>query len=84
MSKGKSVVKKIEFKSAGFAAVLKSQAAAAWTASHGQRIAAAAGDGFEARTSVGASRARTVVITATRDAIRAEASDKMLTSAIGG
>ena len=83
MPRGRAKVTKVEFKSAGFAAILKSQAAAAWTAEHGRRIADAAGEGFDVRTSIGANRARTVVITDTPEAMRAEAEDKVLTSAIG-
>ena len=74
---------KIEFNQAGFAALAKGAAVLADLTRRGEAIAAAAGDGFEARPSIGRTRARVVVITATPEAMIAEASDKALTSAIG-
>lgn len=46
------------------------------------RIAEAAGDGFEASSTVGTTRARASVITATREAIAAEATNHVLLSAL--
>lgn len=74
---------KLEFNQAGFAALAKGGAVLADLTARGEAIAAAAGDGFEARPSIGATRARVVVITASREAMEAEATDKALTSAIG-
>ncbi len=79
---GRTVVK-IEFKQAVFAALAKGAAILADLTRRGEAIAVAAGDGFEARPSIGRTRARVVVITTTPEAMIAEASDKALTSAIG-
>jgi hypothetical protein len=46
------------------------------------RIAAAAGDGFEARTSTGRTRARAVVITTDDVSRRAQAEDRALSKAL--
>ena len=83
MAKPSGRITKVEFKSAGFAAILKSKAALEWTLNHGNALVAELPEGFEARGSIGANRARTVVITATPDAMRSEAEDKVLTEAIG-
>lgn len=79
---GKTKVK-IVFKSEGFRALATSAEAQAMVDSHAQRIADAAGDGFEVRSSPGRGRARAAVITATQEAMAAEATDKALTEAIG-
>lgn len=82
-------LQRLEFKSAGFRAILRSQGAVALTAQHGKEIAGRAqagsgASGFEVRSSVGANRARTAVITTTREAMAAEAETKALTRALGG
>ena len=46
-------------------------------------IASAAGEGYEADSAVGRTRARASVRTATPEAVRAESRDKTLTRAIG-
>lgn len=79
----KSVVTKIEFHSAGFRALLRSQAVMADLARRGAAIAAAAGPGVGIEAKVGSNRARVTVATETRAAAEAEATDKTLTSAIG-
>jgi hypothetical protein len=73
---------RIEVNSAGIQALLKSEEVQALLEAKGQRIAAAAGDGFEVSSRIGATRARASVITATRAARKAEAVDRALTSAI--
>ncbi|MDO5676509.1 MAG: hypothetical protein Q4G35_03260 [Propionibacteriaceae bacterium] len=77
-------IKRVEFNSAGFRAVLRSSGALGLTASMARKIAGRAGDGFEARSSMGNNRARSVVIATTREAMVAEAEDKALTRALGG
>ena len=49
----------------------------------GNRIAAAAGEGFEVDARVGANRARVTVRTATFEARHAEAKNRTLTKALG-
>jgi hypothetical protein len=78
-----SKITRLVFNSAGFAALLRSQAVVADLARRGEAIAAAAGPGVGARASVGSNRARVVVMTETDEAKQAEAADKTLTSAIG-
>ncbi|AYN57487.1 hypothetical protein PBI_KEPLER_11 [Arthrobacter phage Kepler] len=78
-----SKVTRIVFKSAGFRAILRSQAVVADLARRGEAIAAAAGEGVGVRTGVGANRARVTVATETREAAKSEAVDKTLTRAIG-
>jgi hypothetical protein len=73
---------RIEVNSAGIQAILKSEEVQALLEAKAQRIAAAAGDGFEVSSRIGATRARASVITATRAARKAEAVDRVLTSAI--
>lgn len=82
-SEGMSKVTRLVFNSAGFRAILRSQAVAADLARRGEAIAAAAGPGVGSRVSVGANRARVTVMTETHEARQAEAADKTLTSAIG-
>lgn len=77
------VVTRIEFHSAGFRAVLRSPEVLADLSRRGQAIAEAAGDGVGIQASVGANRARVTVATETREAAEAEATDKVLTSALG-
>ena len=78
-----SKVTRVVFKSKGFREILRSPAVVADLARRGAAIAAAAGEGVGSRTSVGANRARVTVATETREAARAEATDKTLTRAIG-
>ncbi len=73
---------RIEVNSAGIGALLKSGEVEAMLLAKAERIAAAAGEGFEASSRVGKTRARASVITATRAAKLAEAEDRALTSAI--
>ena len=76
-------VQRLEFHSEAFRALLQSPAVIAALEERGQRIAAAAGDGFGVRVSVGRNRARVVVMAESREAKIAEAEHKALTSAIG-
>lgn len=62
--------------------IRQSQGVLADMAARAERIAALAGPGMEAGASVGATRARASVITATYEAMRAEASSRALTRAI--
>lgn len=62
---------------------LKGSQVQAMLRSHAQRIAANAGPGFEARSSVGRTRARSVVIATTTEARLAEATDRSLSRALG-
>lgn len=73
---------RIEVNSAGIQALLKSDEVQDLLRSKAERIAAAAGEGFEVSSRIGATRARASVITATRAARLAEATDRTLTSAI--
>lgn len=73
---------RIEINSAGIQALLKSGEVQDFLLSKAQRIAAAAGDGMEASSRVGKTRARASVITATKEARKAEATDRALTAAI--
>jgi hypothetical protein len=73
---------RIEVNSAGIQALLKSAEVQADLEDRARRIAAAAGDGMEASSRLGKTRARASVITATRKARIAEATDRALTSAI--
>lgn len=76
-------VTRIVFKTGGFRSILRSGAVAANLAGRGARIAAAAGEGFGSQTNVGANRVRVTVATETHAAAVAEATDKVLTRAIG-
>lgn len=73
---------RVEINSAGIGALLKSDEVQAFLMAKAQRIAAAAGEGMEASSRIGATRARASVITATRAARKAEAVDRALTAAI--
>lgn len=73
---------KIELNSAAVRSILTSGEVQADLAARAQRIAAAAGPGMEASSSVGANRARASVIAATFEARHAEATRRALTSAI--
>ena len=78
----RAVVTRIEFHSDAFVEVMQCEAVQRDLGQRAERVAAAAGDGFEARVSVGETRARAVVITGTAEAREAEATDKVLTKAI--
>lgn len=78
-----SKVTRIVFHSAGFQSLMRSQAVVADLARRGDAIAAAAGPGVGSRASVGATRARVVVMTETDEAKTSEATDKTLTRSIG-
>jgi len=73
---------RIEVNSEGIQAVLKSDEVRELLRAKAERIAAAAGEGFEASSMIGKTRARASVITATRAARLAEATDRTLTMAI--
>jgi hypothetical protein len=73
---------RIEVNSAGIQAVLKSAEVQEMLNARAARIAAAAGAGMEVSSRVGKTRARASVITATRAARLAEATDRSLTRAI--
>jgi hypothetical protein len=73
---------RVELNSDGVRAILHSAEVEADLAARAERIAAAAGDGFEASSQIGATRARASVITATFEARYAEAHDRALTTAI--
>jgi hypothetical protein len=75
-------VDRIKLNRKGVAALLKSPEVKADIRSRAGRIAATAGPGFEARTSVGRTRARAVVITTTSEARLAQAKDRKLSNAI--
>lgn len=62
--------------------LLRSDAIKGNLAERANRIAAAAGEGFVADSSVGRNRAHASVVTATFDAQKAEAEDQVLTRAI--
>ena len=73
---------RIEVNSAGIQALLKSSEVQEFLKAKADRIAAAAGEGMEATSRIGRTRARASVVTATRAARRAEAVDRSLTKAI--
>lgn len=73
---------RIEINSASIQALLKSSEVQELLEAKAQRIAAAAGEGMEASSRIGATRARASVITATTAARKAEAVDRALTAAI--
>lgn len=80
---------RLEFKSEGFRKILRSQEAVAMCMDHATPIANQANangdcEGFEAKASVGANRARAAVVATDYESRRAEASDKALTRALGG
>lgn len=73
---------RIEVNSAGIRSILQSPEVQSMLREKAERIAAAAGDGMEASSTIGATRARASVVTATKEAREAEANDRALTSAI--
>jgi hypothetical protein len=73
---------RLEFHHDGFDEVRRSPEVAADIARRTEAIAAAAGDGFEARTSLTKSRARGVVITAEPAAMVQQARDHTLERSI--
>ena len=73
---------RIEVNSAAIQALLKSAEVQADLESRARRIAAVAGDGMEAGSRIGKTRARASVVTATRKARLAEATDRALTKAL--
>jgi hypothetical protein len=73
---------RIEINSAGIQALLKSAEVQADLEARANRIAAAAGEGMEASSRIGKTRARASVITTTRKARLAEAEDRALTKAL--
>lgn len=73
---------RIELNSRGVDQLLKHPAIQADVDRRARAIAAAAGPGMEPSSMVGATRARASVITATREAREAEATDRALTRAL--
>jgi len=74
---------KFELNSKGIRAMLRSAEVEADMLRRAERVAAAAGEGFEASSYVGSGRASARVITATGDAMRDEAENKTLTRSFG-
>jgi hypothetical protein len=72
----------VNMSAAGARAILKSGEVLAFLKAKADRIAAAAGAGFESSSMIGPNRARASVITATAKARRAEATNRSLTRAI--
>jgi len=73
---------RIDLNSAGIQELLKSSGVLADLRARAGRIAAAAGPGMEASARLGRSRARASVVTATRKAMKAEATNRALTKAL--
>lgn len=73
---------RIELNSKGLRQLLRSPEVLADVEQRAQRIAAAAGEGFEASAKLGPNRARASVVTATAEAMLAEAEDRALTRAL--
>lgn len=77
---------RIEFDDAGFQSILSSAAVAGVVMGEGDKIAALAGDGFECKQyqtkGLKFDRPAAVVFTDTREAMFAEATDKVLTKAV--
>lgn len=73
---------RIRFDYAGFNAVRRSEAVRADLAARAERIAAAAGPGFETKATLNPGRAGVLVYAETYDAMVAEAENKALTRAI--
>lgn len=73
---------RVEVNSAGIQALLKSDEVLSFLKAKADLIAAAAGEGMEASSRIGKTRARASVITATRAARLAEAQDRSLTRAL--
>lgn len=73
---------KIKFNYAGFNEVRRSPEVAADLRARAERIASAAGEGFEVKATMNAGRAGAIVYADTMEAMVAEAEDKALSSAI--
>ena len=73
---------RLRLNSSGVREILKSEGVGSDLLARAERIAAAAGDGFVAESSVGATRARASVRTDTSEARLAESNDRALTRAI--
>lgn len=73
---------RIDMNGAGIQELLKSAEVQAELKARADRIAAAAGEGMEPSVRVGRSRARASVITGSREAKLAEATDRALTRAL--
>lgn len=73
---------RIQINSPGVVAVLSDPGVARDLAERGERIAAAAGDGFEVDATRNRDRSVVFVTTATTEARKAEAEDRALTRAI--
>jgi hypothetical protein len=73
---------RIEVDRKAIRALLKSPEVRADLAARARRIAAAAGPGFDARSDMGRTRARAVVITTDEASRRAQAEDRVLSRAI--
>lgn len=73
---------KVKLNSQGVRALLRSTEVRNDLERRARRIAAAAGDGMEAESSIGRNRARASVWTATIEAMRAEADEMALTRAL--
>lgn len=73
---------KLEMNSQGVGELLKSAEVQAELKRRADRIAAAAGPGHEVDVRVGRTRARASVVTATREARKAEAESRRLTSSL--
>lgn len=74
---------RVKLNSSGVRALLKSEPVQRDLRNRAERIAASAGPGMEVEESVGATRARAAVVTATFEAKAAEARSGTLTSALG-
>ena len=73
---------KVKLNSAGVKALLQAPGVEADLLRRARRIAAAAGEGMVAGSEVGRTRARAWVVTATPEAMHAEASTRRLSSAV--
>lgn len=73
---------KVKLNRRGVEALLKSPGVEADLLARARRIAAAAGEGMEAESMVGRTRARASVITATPEAMVAEARHRRLSSSV--
>lgn len=73
---------KVKMNARGAAAILKGDSVMEDLAERAERIAVAAGDGFEARTWHGRTRALASVVGVTDEANEAEATGRVLTSAL--
>lgn len=73
---------RVKLNSKGVRDLLRSREVEADLARRARRIAAVAGDGMEADSAIGSSRARAAVVTATYEARAAEAESGALTRAL--